>query len=233
MRFPHSPEDEEKQRYVLDDFKAGDSWRLFKIMSEFVEGFDSLASVRGPTVSIFGSARIGKENKFYQMALEIGRSLGDAGYAIMTGGGPGIMEAANRGASEVGAHSIGLNISLPHEQEENRFANLPLEFRYFFVRKVMLVKYAMAFICMPGGLGTLDELFESLTLIQTRRIKPFPIILVGSSYWQGLVNWLQDSLVASGSLDPEDLDIFRVMDDVNEIVEYIKQTVRENGYTNF
>ncbi|MFO7761169.1 MAG: TIGR00730 family Rossman fold protein [Thermodesulfobacteriota bacterium] len=228
MRFPYSPEDEEKRRYVLDDFKAGDSWRLFKIMSEFVEGFDSLASVKGPAVSVFGSARIRENDKFYQMAVEIGRGLGKAGYAIMTGGGPGIMEAANRGASEVGARSIGLNISLPHEQEENKYTNLPLEFRYFFVRKVMLVKYAMAFICMPGGFGSLDELFEAFTLIQTRRIKPFPIILVGSSYWQGLVDWLQDSLVFSRSIEAEDLDIFRVMDDVGEIVGYIKENVRKN-----
>ncbi|MFP3983062.1 MAG: TIGR00730 family Rossman fold protein [Desulfurivibrionaceae bacterium] len=233
MRFPHTPEDEERQRFFLDDFKAGDSWRLFKIMAEFVDGFDSLASVKGPAVSIFGSARRKEGDEYYQMALEISRRLGEAGYAIMTGGGPGIMEAANRGASEVDAFSIGLNISLPHEQEENKYANLPLEFRYFFVRKVMLVKYAMAFICMPGGFGTLDELFESLTLIQTRRIKPFPIVLVGSSYWQGLVDWMQDSLVASGSMDPEDLDIFRVMDDPDEIVEYIKETVRKNGYPNF
>ncbi len=229
MRFPHSSEDEEKEQYFLDDFKAGDSWRMFKIMSEFVEGFDSLASVKGPTVSIFGSARIGEDNDFYQMALEISRELGKAGYAIMTGGGPGIMEAANRGASEVGAYSIGLNISLPHEQEENRYANLPLEFRYFFVRKVMLVKYAMAFICMPGGFGTMDELFESLTLIQTRRIKPFPIVMVGSSYWGGLVDWMKESLVASGGIDVDDLAIFKVMDDAGEIVEYIKQTVKENG----
>lgn len=225
MRFPSGSNSEENQQYWLDSFKAGDSWRLFKIMSEFVDGFDSLASVGRPAVSIFGSARLTEEDPFYQMAVEIGERLGEAGYAIMTGGGPGIMEAGNKGASEAGAPSIGLNIHLPFEQEPNKFANIPLDFRYFFVRKVMLIKYAMAFICMPGGFGTMDELFEAITLIQTRRIKSFPIVLVGSSYWAGLVEWMNGSLLESGSIAEDDLHIFQVMDSADEIVKYIRRTV--------
>ena len=225
MRFPNSSNNEENQQYWLDSFKAGDSWRLFKIMSEFVDGFDSLASVGRPAVSIFGSARLTEGDPYYQLAVEVGKRLGESGYAIMTGGGPGIMEAGNKGASEAGAPSIGLNIHLPFEQEPNRFANLPLEFKYFFVRKVMLIKYAMAFICMPGGFGTLDELFEAITLIQTKRIKSFPIVLVGSSYWSGLVGWIKESLLESGSIAEEDLHIFQVMDSADDIVKYIRRTV--------
>lgn len=225
MRFPSSSNSDENQQYWLDSFKAGDSWRLFKIMSEFVDGFDSLASVTKPAVSIFGSARTKEDDPSYQLAVEVGRRLGEAGYAIMTGGGPGVMEAGNRGAHEAGAPSIGLNIHLPFEQEENKYTNLPLEFRYFFVRKVMLIKYAMAFICMPGGFGTLDELFEALTLIQTRRIKSFPIVLVGSSYWAGLVDWIKESILPAGSIAEDDLHIFQVMDSADDIVRYIKRTV--------
>lgn len=225
MRFPSSSNSDENQQYGLDSFNAGDSWRLFKIMSEFVDGFDSLASVKRPAVSIFGSARIQEEDPYYQLAVEVGRRLGEAGYAIMTGGGPGIMEAGNRGASEAGAPSIGLNIRLPFEQEENKYTNLPLEFRYFFVRKVMLIKHAMAFICMPGGFGTLDELFEALTLIQTKRIKSFPIVLVGSSYWAGLVDWIKESMLSVGSITEDDLHIFQIMDSADEIVKYIRRTV--------
>jgi uncharacterized protein (TIGR00730 family) len=225
MRFPSSPKSDENQQYWLDSFKAGDSWRLFKIMSEFVDGFDSLASVGRPAVSIFGSARLTEGDPYYQLAVEVGRRLGEAGYAIMTGGGPGIMEAGNRGASEAGAPSIGLNIHLPFEQEPNRYANLPLEFRYFFVRKVMLIKYAMAFIAMPGGFGTMDELFEAITLIQTKRIKAFPIVLVGSKHWSGLVEWMKQSLLESGSISEEDLHIFQVMDSADEIVKFIQRTV--------
>ena len=225
MRFPSSSKSDENQQYWLDSFKAGDSWRLFKIMSEFVDGFDSLASVGRPAVSIFGSARLTENDPYYQLAVEVGKRLGEAGYAIMTGGGPGIMEAGNRGASEAGAPSIGLNIHLPFEQEPNRYANLPLEFRYFFVRKVMLIKYAMAFICMPGGFGTMDELFEAITLIQTKRIKSFPIVLVGSNHWSGLVEWMEQSLLESGSISEDDLHIFQVMDSADDIVKFIRRTV--------
>ena len=216
---------DEKQQYWLDTFKAGDSWRLFRIMSEFVDGFDSLAAVKRPVVSIFGSARTSEDDPYYQLAVEVSRQLAEAGYAIMTGGGPGIMEAGNRGAAEVDALSIGLNISLPFEQEGNKYANLPLDFKYFFVRKVMLVKYAMAFIAMPGGFGTLDELFEAITLIQTRRIKPFPIVMVGRDYWSGLVDWARDRMLSTGNINEEDLEIFQIMDTAEEIVAYIKRTV--------
>lgn len=221
----HSGVVDEKQQYWLDTFKTGDSWRLFRILAEFVDGFDSLSTIKKPVVSIFGSARTAESDPHYQLAVEISRFLAEAGYAVMTGGGPGIMEAGNRGAAEVGAPSIGLNIDLPFEQEGNKYVNFPMEFNYFFVRKVMLVKYAMAFIAMPGGFGTLDELFEAVTLIQTRRIKPFPIILVGSEYWGGLVEWIRQTMLSSGNIKEEDLDIFQVMDSADEIVQYIKRTV--------
>ena len=203
----------------------GDSWRMFRIISEFVEGFDTLSAIKRPSVTIYGSARTAEDDPDYQKARKIARTLAELGYGIVTGGGPGIMEAANRGASEAGGLSIGLNIDLPHEQEGNPYVNLPLDFRYFFVRKVMFMKYSMAFVCMPGGFGSLDELFESLTLIQTRKIKPFPIILVGSSYWGGLVDWIKDQMLATGKIADEDLLLFEVFDDVNDIVKYIRKIV--------
>ena len=216
---------DDNQQYWLDTFNVGDSWRLFRIMAEFVDGFDALSTVKHPAVSIFGTARIGPENPFYRQAEEIARGLAEAGYAVITGGGPGIMEAGNKGAMEAGGTSIGLNIDLPFEQEQNRYANLPLEFKYFFVRKVMLIKYAMAFICMPGGFGTMDELFEAITLIQTRRIKSFPIILVGSDYWQGLIDWIKGPMLETGKIDEKDLFIINQIDEVDEIVNFIKRTV--------
>ncbi len=215
---------DERQQYWLDHFKSGDSWRLFRIMSEFVDGFDTLA-VLPPAVSIFGSARTRPEDHYYRMAEEIAYGLAKAGYAVITGGGPGIMEAANKGAAEAGGISIGLNISLPFEQEPNEYANLPLNFKYFFVRKVMFIKYAMAFIGMPGGFGTLDELFESLTLIQTRRIKAFPIILCGSDFWGGMVDWIKQEMLTTGKISEDDLLFFQVMDDPEEVVTYIRRTV--------
>jgi len=215
----------ERQQYWLDNFNVGDSWRLFKIMSEFVDGFDGLSEINAPAVSIFGSARTKPEDKYYQLAEQIARGLAAAGYAIITGGGPGIMEAANKGAAEADGVSVGLNINLPFEQEPNPYANLPLSFKYFFVRKVMFIKYAMAFIGMPGGFGTLDELFEALTLIQTRRIKSFPIILVGRDYWGGMVDWIKDSLLAAGNINDDDLLFFNVMDDPDEVVATIRRTV--------
>ncbi len=216
---------DEAQQYWLDNFNAGDSWRLFRIMAEFVEGFDSLAAVKRPAVSIFGSARFTETDNHYKVARAVGKGLSEAGYAIMTGGGPGIMEAGNRGADDVGGISIGLNIDLPFEQEGNPYANVPLQFKYFFVRKVMLIKYAMAFICMPGGFGTLDELFEAVTLIQTRRIKRFPIVLVGSDYWQGMVEWIKARMLEINTISEEDLDIFVILDDADDIIQYIKRTV--------
>ncbi|MFW8601449.1 TIGR00730 family Rossman fold protein [Desulfobacterota bacterium M19] len=215
----------EKQQYWLDNFNVGDSWRLFKIMSEFVDGFDSLSEINQPAVSIFGSARTRPEDKYYGVTEKIAHGLAEAGYAIITGGGPGIMEAANKGAAAADGVSVGLNINLPFEQEANPYSNLPLSFKYFFVRKVMFIKYAMAFVGMPGGFGTLDELFEAVTLIQTRRIKSFPIILVGSEYWSGMVKWIKDSLLASGNIKDEDLFYFSIIDDPEEVVQTIRRTV--------
>ncbi|MCI5222971.1 MAG: TIGR00730 family Rossman fold protein [Candidatus Electrothrix sp. AR4] len=212
-------------QYSLDGMGSGDTWRMFKIMAEFVEGFDTLSSVTLPSVTIFGSARAQESHPDYEVACDIAKRLAEHGYGIVTGGGPGIMEAANRGAAEADGVSIGLNIDLPFEQKQNPYVNLPLAFRHFFVRKVMFMKYSMAFICLPGGFGTLDELFESLTLIQTRKIKPFPIILVGSSFWNGLVDWLREQLIGNGKIDEGDLMLFEVVDDVEDVVSYIRKTV--------
>ena len=214
-----------QHQYWLDYFNAGDSWRLFRIMSEFVEGFDSLSSIKGPAVSFFGSARTKPDDPYYELTTMIAAELVNNDYTVITGGGPGIMEAANKGAAETGGNSVGLNINLPFEQEPNIFTNLPLSFKYFFVRKVMFIKYALAFICMPGGFGTLDEAFEALTLIQTKRIKPFPVILVGSEYWSGLIDWMKEKMLAADRVDNADMLIFNVMDDPVEIVSYIKKTV--------
>jgi uncharacterized protein (TIGR00730 family) len=214
-----------QHQYWLDYFNAGDSWRLFRIMAEFVEGFDTLSGVKGPAVSFFGSARTKPDDPYYVLTEQIAAELAKQGYTIITGGGPGIMEAANKGASEAGGNSVGLNINLPFEQEPNVFTNLPLSFKYFFVRKVMFIKYALAFICMPGGFGTLDEAFEALTLIQTKRIKPFPVILVGSDYWSGLLDWIKEKMLPTDKVDNDDMLIFNVMDDPAEIVSYIKKTV--------
>jgi len=214
-----------QHQYWLDYFNAGDSWRLFRIMAEFVEGFDTLSGVKGPAVSFFGSARTKPSDPYYALTEQIAAELAKQGYTIITGGGPGIMEAANKGASEAGGNSVGLNINLPFEQEPNNFTNLPLSFKYFFVRKVMFIKYALAFICMPGGFGTLDEAFEALTLIQTKRIKPFPVILVGNEYWSGLIDWIKEKILATNKVENDDMIIFNVMDDPHEIVSYIKKTV--------
>ncbi len=214
----------ERQQYRLDSFEVGDSWRLFRIMAEFVDGFDTLTTIQ-PAVSIFGSARTRPGAASYELTQRISRGLAELGYSVITGGGPGIMEAANRGAAEVGGVSVGLNINLPFEQEPNHYANIPMDFKYFFVRKVMFIKYAMAFICMPGGYGTLDELFEALTLIQTRRIKSFPIILVGRDFWGGLLDWLEKTVLGAGNVDKDDLFIFTIMDDPDEIIAHIRRTV--------
>ncbi|KPK00115.1 MAG: decarboxylase [Desulfobacterales bacterium SG8_35] len=214
-----------QHQYWLDYFNAGDSWRLFRIMSEFVEGFDTLSGIKGPAVSFFGSARTKPEDPYYKLTVEIAGELARQGYAIITGGGPGIMEAANKGAADSGGYSIGLNINLPFEQEPNIFTNLPLSFKYFFVRKVMFIKYAMAFICMPGGFGTLDEAFEAITLIQTKRIKPFPIILVGTDFWSGLMDWIHEKMMTNENIDTDDLKIINLMDDPGEIVSYIEKTI--------
>lgn len=205
------------------ELQAESSWRIFKIMSEFVTGFETLNTL-GPCVSIFGSARTKPEHHYYQTAIEIARLLVQEGYGIITGGGPGIMEAANRGAQMAGGKSVGLNINLPFETGANPFIDRDksLDHNYFFVRKVMFVKYAQAFVFMPGGYGTLDELFECLTLVQTHTIERIPIVLVGSKFWQGLLDWIKSTLLErEATISPNDLDLIPVTDDVNEVVQYI------------
>jgi uncharacterized protein (TIGR00730 family) len=209
------------QRPARPEFLDSDPWRSLRILSEFVEGFDALAEV-GPAVTVFGSARVDEANRYYAQARELGRMLAEAGYAVITGGGPGIMEAANRGCREGGGLSIGCNIELPMEQGLNPYVDMGVEFRYFFVRKVMFVKYADAFVIFPGGYGTLDELFEALTLIQTDKVQDFPVILVGTDYWTGLIDWIRGSLLKEAAIKPEDVDLLRVTDDPGEAVRIIR-----------
>ncbi len=199
---------------------AQETWRMFRIMAEFVEGFDILANV-GPAVSIFGSARTDPADPMYQDAVRVAEMLTRRGFAVITGGGPGIMEAGNKGAAEAGGKSVGLNISLPHEQKPNPYQNVEVNFHYFFARKVMFVKYAVAYVCFPGGFGTLDEFFESMTLIQTGKAQRFPVVLIGSAYWNPLVDWLRDNVLARGCISPGDLDLFHVTDNLDEAVEMI------------
>ncbi|MBU0515341.1 MAG: TIGR00730 family Rossman fold protein [Proteobacteria bacterium] len=213
------------RQYLVDDLTFSDSWRMFRILSEFVDGFEELANLE-PAVSIFGSARVGPDHKEYQDAEKTARLLVEAGYAVITGGGPGTMEAGNKGAAEAGGQSVGLNIQLPHEQAPNRYANLPLDFRYFFVRKVMFVKYSMAYIVFPGGFGTLDEMFEAVTLIQTKRIRPFPVLLMYTDHWRPLLDWIEKELCLNDKmLSPEDLDIVRTVDTPEEAVAIIKRRI--------
>jgi uncharacterized protein (TIGR00730 family) len=205
-----------------------DSWRIFRIMAEFVEGFEALANV-GKAVTIFGSARTPPDDPYYEAAEETARLLARAGLSVITGGGPGIMEAGNKGAFEAGGQSIGLNITLPHEQNANRYQTISLDFHYFYARKVMFVKYASAFICFPGGYGTLDEFFEVLTLVQTMKVEAYPIILYGKEFWSGLVDWMKRTLVAK-FIDPEDTDIFRVVDSPQEAVRIARQGIRKHWW---
>ena len=206
----------------MPDRQSKDTWSVFKIMGEFVEGFETLRSV-WPSVSVFGSARVGRNHIYYQDAVRISQALSQAGFSIITGGGPGIMEAANLGASRGEGQSIGLNIKLPFEQEPNRFADIVIHFNYFFARKVMFVKYACGFVALPGGFGTLDEVFEALTLKQTRKIHDFPVILFGTAYWEGLLDWFTEQLLANKMISKRDLKLFRVTDDVDEVVETIRR----------
>lgn len=212
------------KQYVLDDMTLKESWRLFHIMAEFVEGFENLTEVH-PAVTIFGSARCKKGDPLYEKAYNLTKLLATNGFNIITGGGPGVMEAANKGAKEGGAKSVGINIELPYEQKPNQYSNVRLSFRYFFIRKVMFLKYGMAYVVMPGGFGTLDEFFEAITLVQTKKMRPFPIILVDSSYWNGLLDWMKINILDQGKITQEDMDIFKVMDDPKEIVDYIKKFV--------
>lgn len=213
-----------EKQFLIDDFKIGESWRLFKIMGEFVDGVDNLHDI-GPAVTIFGSARTKPDDPVYKKAEKIAALFAKNNFAVITGGGGGVMEAANKGAAEAGGTSVGLNIVLPFEQEPNKYSNVSLDFNYFFIRKVMFVKYAFAYIIMPGGFGTLDELFESVTLVQTRRIKPFPIILVDSDYWSGLKEWITSRLLKESRISPEDIDILQVIDEPEEIVKTVKKMV--------
>src|SRR3954463_1032743 len=202
-------------------FLDTDPWRALRILSEFVDGFDALASL-GPAITVFGSARVPEGSPAYAAAREIGRLLALEGFAVITGGGPGVMEAANRGCQEGGGMSVGCNIELPHEQSINPYVDLGVEFRYFFARKTMFVKYANAFVILPGGFGTLDELFEALTLIQTGKVQHFPVVLVGTAYWAGMLDWFRESLLASGAIDEGDLAILKVTDDPDEVCRIIR-----------
>lgn len=205
-----------------NEIKTNDSWALFKIMGEFVNGFERMSLI-GPCVSIFGSARTKENDLYYQMAVDIAQSIAEAGYGVITGGGPGIMEAGNRGANLAGGTSVGLNIDLPFEQHDNPYidSDKSLDFDYFFVRKVMFVKYSQGFVVMPGGFGTLDELFEAITLIQTHKIERFPIILVGTEFWSGLFDWVKNTMLNAGNISPEDLDLIKLVDTKEEVVAII------------
>ncbi len=212
------------------DFTAGDPWRVLRIQGEVVEGFEALHGL-GPAVAVFGSARLREEdNPHHQAAVQVGRHLAEGGLAVITGGGPGLMRAANRGAYEGGGVSVGCSIQLPFEEEPNPYQHIGLKFRYFFVRKLMMVKYAVGYVIFPGGYGTIDELFEALTLCQTGKIENFPIVLCGSKFWGPLVDWLRDTLVDQGTISPSDLDLFKVMDDPAEIARHIISGCREQGF---
>jgi uncharacterized protein (TIGR00730 family) len=231
---------EEKVKHADQDkswheIKVNDSWQIFKIMSEFVDGFEKMAKI-GPCVSIFGSARTKADNPYYKLTEQIGAQLAEYGYGVISGGGPGIMEAANKGAYEAGGKSVGLNIELPFEKFENMLIDKDkyLEFKYFFVRKVIFMKYAQGFIVMPGGFGTLDELFEAITLIQTGKILRFPIVLVGSDYWAGLLAWVEQNMLTAGNIKAEDLNLYKVVDTaedaVNHIVKFYEHYVNKPNF---
>ena len=216
------------RRIKREDFTKEDTWRVFRIMAEFVEGFETLSKV-GRAISFFGSSRLKPEDKYYKVATQIAYLLVKEGYAIITGGGPGAMEAANKGARKARGKSIGLNIQIPHEQKPNKYVDLLLDFRYFFCRKVMFLKYGKAFVILPGGFGTLDELFESLNLIQTERVERFPVVLVGSEYWENLIGWLKDTALKRKCLSRSDLDIFTIVDSPEEVVSTIKNFYKESN----
>jgi len=205
-----------------NQMKTNDSWAIFKIMGEFVNGFERMSTI-GPCVSIFGSARTKENAPYYKLAVAIAQSIAEAGYGVITGGGPGIMEAGNKGANLAGGTSVGLNIDLPFEQHDNPYidSDKSLDFDYFFVRKVMFVKYSQGFVVMPGGFGTLDELFEAITLIQTNKIEKFPIILVGSSFWEGLMEWIKNTMLTAGTISATDLDLIHIVDTKEEVVHII------------
>jgi uncharacterized protein (TIGR00730 family) len=213
-----------EKQYIVDDLTLNDSWRMFQIMAEFVKGFEVMPEAY-PAVSIFGSSKIKPQSAVYKDTVKLSRLLVENGFNVISGGGPGVMEAANRGAAEAKGKSVGLHIELPSEQEPNKYANIRLNFKYFFIRKVMFVKYSVAYIIMPGGFGTLDELFEALTLIQTKRIRYFPVILMDSQFWEGLLGWIKKTLIKEGTISESDFDIFNVVDTPEEAMAIIKRRV--------
>ncbi len=215
---------DEKNQFVVDALSIEESWRIFRIMAEFVEGIETLSRVKN-AVSIFGSARTTQDDPYYQKAELLARLLAQKGFSVITGGGPGVMEAANKGAAEAGGQSVGMNIRLPFEQKPNPYANINIDYKYFFTRKVMFVKYAVAYVVLPGGFGTLDELFEALTLIQTKRIRAFPVILMGNEYWQGLFDWLRKTMLHDKKISPADLELFQIIDDPEAAVKHILKYV--------
>lgn len=213
------------------DFTRSDPWRIMRITGEFVSGFDALSHI-GSAIAIFGSARTLAEDPYYEFARETAQLLGQEGFSIITGGGPGIMEAANKGARQAGVHSVGCNIELPFEQHFNPYVTIPINFRYFFVRKTMFMKYAEAFVIFPGGFGTLDELFEALTLIQTGKVRNFPIILFGSTYWKGLIDWVEKTLLAEGKISPEDMQFFMITDSPKQAREWVVDRSQNQAWAN-
>jgi len=227
-RAPGTTADEHLLARGLEDWKQRESWRSLRILSEFVDGFDTLSELP-PAVSVFGSARAKPESEEWALGERLGSALADAGYAVITGGGPGVMEAVNRGANGAGGLSVGLGIELPLEQGLNDHLDIAMHFRYFFVRKTMFVKYAQAFCVLPGGYGTLDELFEALTLVQTRKVTRFPVVLLGSQFWQGLIDWIRVALQETGRIGADDLDLLYLTDDADDAVRYIQETTAAPG----
>ncbi len=211
------------------DFTTQDPWRILRIQGEMVEGFDALSKI-GPAATIFGSARFRADNPYYQATIDIAQHLSAAGMTVISGGGPGIMEAANQGAFQIHGTSVGCSIQLPHEQAPNPYQTIALKFRYFFIRKLMFIKYSVAFIIMPGGFGTMDELFEALTLVQTDKIDHFPIVLYGSSYWKGLLAWMEEQMLPAGSIGPEDLKLLQIVDDPGEVAGIVIENSRRHGF---
>ena len=213
-----------EKQYLVDALSMEESWRIFRIMAEFVESIEELSQV-GPAVSVFGSARVTPEDPWYRKTEELSKLLALNGFSVITGGGPGIMEAANKGAAEGGGVSVGMNIHLPFEQKPNPFSNVSIDYKYFFIRKVMFVKYAVAYVILPGGFGTMDELFEALTLIQTKRIRSFPVVLMGSDYWGGLLTWMRKTMLKEKKISPEDMDLIQVIDDPKKALRHIQKYV--------
>ncbi len=214
----------EEKQYLVDALTVQESWRIFRIMAEFVDAIETLSGINH-AVSIFGSARVKPGDPYYEKTVVLARRFAQEGFSVITGGGPGIMEAANKGAVEGGGKSVGMNIRLPFEQKPNPYVNIHIDYKYFFIRKVMFVKYAMAYVILPGGFGTLDELFEALTLIQTKRIKSFPVILMGSEYWKGLMDWMKKTMMKELMIEKDDLNYFQIIDDPEEVVRHIRKFV--------